>query len=316
MSSFWSGWIIVLTLGYLVALIVLLKWNMKNYTDVDEGENMGHEFDGISELNNPLPKWWTYLFWICIAWAFLYLALYPGLGNFQGMLGWTSSNQHVLSLEDSERQRLQALEEGRIVQYDRERARAEEVYGPLFASYANQSIEEIAQDSEALRVGQRLFLQNCAQCHGSDARGSIGFPNLTDGVFSWGGSPDDIKHTLMQGREAEMPAFGDQLGDQGIREMAAYVLSLSGRNVDRDLARAGEAGFAACAACHGPNGTGNTALGAPDLTNNVWLYGGSQRAIEETLRHGRNGVMPRWDSILGEDKVQILSGYIYSLNND
>lgn len=316
MSSFWSGWIIVLTLGHLIALIVLLRWNMKNYTDVEEGENMGHEFDGISELNHPLPKWWTYLFWICLAWAFLYLALYPGLGNFQGLLGWTSSNQHVLSLEDSERQRLQALEDGRIVQYDRERARAEEVYGPLFASYANQSIEEIAGDSEALRVGQRLFLQNCAQCHGSDARGGIGFPNLTDGVFSWGGTPADIKHTLMQGREAQMPAFADQLGEQGIREMAAYVLSLSGRNVDRDLARAGEANFAACAACHGQNGTGNTALGAPNLTDNVWLYGGSQRAIEETLRHGRNGVMPRWDSILGEDKVQILSGYIYSLNND
>lgn len=145
--------------------------------------------------------------------------------------------------------------------------------------------------------------------------GGIGFPNLTDGVFNWGGSPADIKHTLMQGRVAEMPAFADQLGEQGIREMAAYVLSLSGRNVDRDLARAGEANFVTCAACHGMNGKGNPALGAPDLTNNVWLYGGSQRAIEETLRHGRNGVMPRWDSILGEDKVQILSGYIYSLNN-
>ncbi|MBA3989359.1 MAG: cytochrome C oxidase Cbb3, partial [Idiomarina sp.] len=180
MSSFWSGWIIVLTLGHLIALIVLLKWNMKNYTDVEEGESMGHEFDGITELNHPLPKWWTYLFWICLGWAFLYLAFYPGLGNFQGLLGWSSSNQHVLSLEDSERQTQQALEEGRLVQYVRERARADEVYGPLFASYANQTIEEIAQDSDALRVGQRLFLQNCAQCHGSDARGGIGFPNLTD----------------------------------------------------------------------------------------------------------------------------------------
>ncbi|RUO34963.1 cytochrome-c oxidase, cbb3-type subunit III [Aliidiomarina soli] len=315
MSSFWSGWIIVLTIGHLIALIVLLRWNMKNYTDVAEGDNMGHEFDGISELNNPLPKWWTYLFWICLGWAFLYLALYPGLGNFQGLLGWSSSNQDVRSLEESEQARLQAIEDGQIVQYDRERARAEDVYGPIFAQYASMSIEDIADDSEALRIGQRLFLQNCAQCHGSDARGGIGFPNLTDGVFNWGHNPADIKTTIMGGREAAMPAFGEQLGEQGIREMAAYVLSLSGRNVDRELARAGETQFAVCAACHGMDGKGNPAMGSPDLTNNVWLYGGSQRAVEETLRHGRNGVMPRWDSILGEDKVQILSGYIYSLNN-
>lgn len=314
MSSFWSGWIIVLTIGHLIALIVLLRWNMKNYTDVEEGESMGHEFDNITELNNPLPKWWTYLFWICLVWAFLYLAMYPGLGNYKGLLGWSSSNQGVLSLEESEQARIQALEENRIVQYDRERARADDVYGPIFAQYANQSIEEVAQDPEALRVGQRLFLQNCAQCHGSDARGGIGFPNLTDGVFTWGGDTADIKHTIMTGREAQMPAHGEQFGEQGVREVAAYVLSLSGRNVDRDLARAGEARFAVCAACHGQDGTGTPALGAPDLTNNVWLYGGSQRAVEESIRHGRNGVMPRWDSILGEDKVQILSGYIYSLN--
>ncbi|RUO25688.1 cytochrome-c oxidase, cbb3-type subunit III [Aliidiomarina minuta] len=315
MSSFWSGWIIVLTLGHLIALIILLRWNMTNYTDVEEGENMGHEFDGISELNNPLPKWWTYLFWICIGWAFLYLALYPGLGNFQGLLGWSSSNQDIRSLEESRQATEQAREEGRIVQYDRERARAEEQYGPIFQQYAQMSIEDISQDTDALRLGQRLFLQNCAQCHGSDARGSIGFPNLTDGIFSWGGSPADIKKTLMEGRVAEMPAFGDQLGEQGIREMTAYVLSLSGRNVDRQLARAGEQGFAACAVCHGQDGTGNPAMGAPDLTNNVWLYGGSQRAVEETLRYGRNGVMPRWDTILGEDKVQILSGYVLSLSD-
>ncbi len=277
MSSFWSGWIIVLTIGHLIALIVLLRWNMKNYTDVEEGENMGHEFDSITELNNPLPKWWTYLFWICLVWAFLYLAMYPGLGNYKGLLGWSSSNQGVLSLEESEQARLQALEENRIVQYDRERARADDIYGPIFAQYADQSIEEIAQDPEALRVGQRLFLQNCAQCHGSDARGGIGFPNLTDGIFSWGGNTADIKHTIMNGREAQMPAHGEQFGEQGVREVAAYVLSLSGRNVDRDLARAGEARFAVCGACHGQDGTGTPALGAPDLTNNVWLDGGSQR---------------------------------------
>lgn len=315
MSSFWSGWIIVLTLGHLIALIVLLRWNMKNFTDVEEGDNMGHEFDGITELNNPLPKWWTYLFWILLGWAFLYLALYPGLGNFKGLLGWSSSNQGVLSLEESRQAVELARAEGRVVQYDRERARAEEVYGPIFAQYANMPIEEIATNNDALRIGQRLFLQNCAQCHASDARGGIGFPNLTNSVFNWGGSPEQIKQTIMGGRQAEMPPFLEQLGEQGVREVATYVLSLAGRNVDRDLARAGEGRFAVCAACHGMDGRGNPALGAPDLTRDVWTYGGSQRAVEETIRHGRNGVMPRWDTILGEDKVQILSGYIYSLNN-
>lgn len=316
MSSFWSGWIIVLTLGTLIALMILLKWNMKNYTGVEEGESMGHAFDGIEELNNPLPKWWTILFWACFAWGFLYLAFYPGLGNFQGLLGWKSSNQKVLSLEESREAAKRAREQGLAVQYDREIRRAEDEYGPIFQQYAQLSIEEIAHNEDALRIGQRLFLQNCSQCHGSDARGSVGFPNLTDGVFSWGGTPDDIYTTIMDGRQAQMPAHVDQLGEQGIQEVTAYVLSLSGRTVDRDLARAGEQRFVVCAACHGQDGTGNKLLGSPDLTDNVWLYGGSQRAVEETLRYGRNGVMPQWEFILGEDKVKILSGYIFSMNQD
>lgn len=313
MSSFWSWWIIVLTLGSLVAVAILLRWNMKNFTDVEEGESMGHEFDGITELNNPLPTWWTVLFWICLAWGLLYLILYPGLGNFKGVLGWQSSNQHVLSLEDSRQAVIDAREAGLNIAYDRERARAEEVYGPIFQQYASMEIEDIAQDRDAFRIGQRLFLQNCAQCHGSDARGSQGFPNLTDGIFSWGGSAEHIYTTLMEGRRAEMPAYAE-LGEQAITELATYVLSLAGRQVDRDLARAGEQRFAVCAACHGQDGKGNIALGAPNLTNNVWLYGGSQRAIEETLRYGRNGVMPAFSETLGEDKVKILSGYVLGIS--
>ncbi|CUS48986.1 MAG: cbb3-type cytochrome c oxidase subunit III CcoP [Idiomarinaceae bacterium HL-53] len=316
MSSFWSGWIIVLTLGTLIALMILLRWNMKNFTDVEEGESMGHSFDGIEELNNPLPKWWTILFWACFVWGFLYLAFYPGLGNFQGLLGWKSSNQGVLSLEESREATERAREQGLYVRYDRELVRAEEEFGPIFQQYAQLSIDEIAHNEDALKIGQRLFLQNCSQCHGSDARGSTGFPNLTDGVFAWGGSAENVYTTLMEGRRAQMPAFLEQLGEQGITEVAAYVLSLSGRTVDRDLARAGEQRFAVCAACHGQDGQGKIEMGAPNLTDNVWLYGGSQRAVEETLRYGRNGVMPAWDEILGEDKVKILSGYILSLNQE
>jgi len=314
MSSFWSIFITVLTLGYLIALVILLRWNMKNFTGVEEGESMGHEFDGIEELNNPLPKWWTILFWACLAWGFLYLALYPGLGNFQGLLGWSSSNQDIRSIEESREAAERAREQGLNVQYDRERARADQVFGPIFEQYAAMDIEEIAVDKDAIRVGQRLFLQNCAQCHGSDARGSRGFPNLADGVFNWGGSPDQIFTTIYDGRVAEMPAHGEQFGEQGVEEVTAYVLSLSGRSVDRELARAGEQRFAVCAACHGQDGTGNPAMGAPDLTNNNWIYGGSQRAVAESIRDGRNGVMPAWDYILGEDKVKILSGYVLSLN--
>lgn len=313
MSSFWSWWIIVLTLGSLVAIGLLLWWNMKNFTDVEEGESMGHEFDGIIELNNPLPTWWTVLFWICLAWGLLYLILYPGLGNFPGLFKWQSANQFVLSLDESRQAAIDSREAGLNIQYDAERRRADEVYGPIFHQYASMAIEEIAQDRDALRIGQRLFLQNCAQCHGSDARGAQGFPNLTDGVFNWGASAQQIHTTIMDGRQAAMPAFGEQLGERGIEEMTAYVLSLNGRIVDRELARAGEQNWMVCAACHGQDAKGNPALGAPNLTDNVFIYGATERAIAETLRYGRNGVMPAWKDILGEDKVKILSGYVLSL---
>lgn len=314
MSSFWSAWIIVLTLAFLVGIIWLLRWNMHNYTDIKEGDLMDHDFDGIVELNNPMPKWWTYLFWITIVWGFIYLALYPGLGNFKGLLGWSSSNQDVRSLEESQAATEAHREAGLIVQYDREVQQAEEAFGPVFAAYAEQPIEELAKDEEALKIGQRLYLQNCAQCHGSNAMGGKGFPNLTDDEWIWGGSPEAIKHSLLYGRVAQMPAWSEQFSEQQITELATYVLSLSGRKVDPDLAAAGKQSYAVCAACHGMDGKGNQQLGAANLTDNIWLYGGSQAAVEETLRDGRNGVMPAWKDILGEDKVHVISAYVYGLS--
>ena len=316
MSSFWSAWIIVLTLATLVVLIWLLRCNMKNYTHIEEGQEMDHEFDGIVEMNNPLPKWWTYLFWAGFVWGFIYLALYPGLGNFQGLLGWKSSNQDIQSLEES-RQAMQASQDnGMIVEYDRAVRDAEEKYGPIFEAYAQQPVEELAHNEDALDVGQRLFLQNCAQCHGSNAMGGQGFPNLTDNDWLYGGSPEAIKTTLLQGRQGNMPAFGEQFSDKQITELANYVASLSGRDRDPDLVEAGKANFAVCSACHGADGKGNQQLGAPNLTDNVWLYGGSINKIEETLKHGRNGVMPAWKDILGEDKIHVISAYVYSLSDD
>ncbi|RZF87333.1 cytochrome-c oxidase, cbb3-type subunit III [Pseudoalteromonas sp. CO109Y] len=320
MTSFWSIWVIVLTLACLAIIFGLLLWNLKNYTGVKEGESCGHEFDGIEELNNPLPKWWTYMFFATFIWSVYYLAAYPGLGNWEGLGKWTSSNQGVKSLAASKEATRVALENGENVQLDQEFIAADERFGPIFESFAKQDIETLVKDEKALEIGQRLFSQNCAQCHGSDARGGQGFPNLTDNDWLYGGTPDKIKETLLYGRVAAMPPWGDALGEQGIKEMTAHVLSLSGRTVNQKDAAAGAAKFAMCAACHGADGKGSVAhnlpFGAPNLTDNIWLYGGSKRAVEETLINGRAGVMPAWKDILGEDKVHLLTAYVYSLSQD
>ncbi|ASD66739.1 cytochrome-c oxidase, cbb3-type subunit III [Pseudoalteromonas piscicida] len=320
MTSFWSIWVIVLTLACLALIFGLLLWNLKNYTGVKEGESCGHEFDGIEELNNPLPKWWTYMFFATFVWSVYYLAAYPGLGNFKGFLNWTSSNQGITTLAESKKAVAEAHENGQWVQLDKEVEAAQDRFGPIFQEFAKQDVLALAKNEEALEIGQRLFSQNCAQCHGSDARGGAGFPNLTDKDWLYGGTPDKIKETLLNGRVAAMPAWQDALGDQGVKEMTAYVLSLSGRTVNQKDAAAGKAKFAMCAACHGMDGKGSVAhnlpFGAPNLTDNIWLYGGSQRAVEDTLRHGRAGVMPAWKDILGEDKVHLLTAYVYSLSQD
>lgn len=318
MTSFWSIWVIVLTLACLAIIFGLLLWNLKNYTGVKEGESCGHEFDGIEELNNPLPKWWTIMFFATFVWAVFYLAAYPGLGNWAGLFKWTSSNQGVTSMAESKQAVIDAHANGERVQLDQEVRNAEERFGPIFQQYAAQDIETLVKDEKALEIGQRLFAQNCAQCHGSDARGGIGFPNLADNDWLYGGTPDKIKETLLYGRKAAMPGWKDALGEQGVKEMTAYVLSLSGRKVNQKDADAGQAKFAMCAACHGMDGKGSVAhnlpFGAPDLTDNIWLYGGSQRAVEETLANGRAGVMPAWKDILGEEKVHLLTAYVYSLS--
>ncbi len=323
MSSFWNIWVWVLTLGSLVGCFLLLRWCLKNFAGVEEGESMGHSFDGIEELNNPLPKWWSTFFLLTIIWAFGYIALY-GLGNWTGFFGWKSSNQGILNIAESKAKTAESLADGSgiLVQYDREVAAADAKFGPIFEAYAARSIEDLATDDEALKVGQRLFIQNCAQCHGSDAHGTTGFPNLADKDWLFGGSPEAIKETIMNGRIASgMMAWEGALGgEQGVKEVAAYVISLSGRSVDPELAKAGEPKFAICAGCHGPQGQGSLALGmpmgAPNLTDNVWLYGGSKRAIEESIRNGRAGVMPPWKDILGEEKVHLISAYVYSLSQD
>lgn len=317
MSMFWTIWISVITLGLIIGCYFLLRWCLSNQTGVPEGESMGHEFDGIEELNNQLPRWWTIMFYMTIVWGFIYLALYPGLGAYEGIWGWRSSNQNIQSLEESAQARIDAKEQGKLVEYDRELDFAAEKFDPIFKAYAQVPVEELAKDPEANKVGQRLFLQNCSQCHGSDARGQNGgFPNLTDNDWLYGGSGAKIVETLTLGRKAAMPAWLDAMGEDGIEEVVNYVLSLSGRDVDPQLADAGKARFAACAACHGMDGKGNQLLGAPNLTDNIWLYGGSHRAVTETLTYGRNGVMPSFKKTLGDDKIHVVAAYVYSLSND
>lgn len=322
MTSFWSIWISVLTLGTLVGCFLLLRMCLKNFAGVPEGESMGHSFDGIEELNNPPPKWWSTFFLLTIVWGFGYLLLYPGLGQWQGLLGWKSSNQGILSLEESKASVIAAKEQGMLVQYDREIAEADARYGPIFNAYAKREISDLAKDDEALKVGQRLFLQNCSQCHGSDARGSTGFPNLSDKDWLYGGSPEVIKQSILHGRQAAgMMAWAPILGgEQGVKEVAAYVLSLSGRDVDQSLVHAGQQKFALCAACHGVEGKGSAAMGmpigAPNLSDNIWLYGGSEKSVQQSIRNGRAGVMPAWKDILGEEKVHLISAYVYSLSNE
>ena len=291
MASFWSLWVIVLT----AITFVLITWVLfanRTREQNKEGNTTGHVYDGIEEYDNPLPAWWFMMFVITIVFGIGYLIVYPGMGNFKGVLGWTQLEQH-----------------------EREVSRAEEKYRDMRDRYLAMPIEEIAADPAVRKMGMRMFSNNCAQCHGSDAKGAYGFPNLTDDDWIYGGSPETIKATLVNGRQAAMPPWGSILGDQGILETTEYVQSLSGREVDSDVAEAGAKHYQTyCVACHGADGKGNPALGAPNLANGIWLYGGSDEQIAHTLRNGRNGVMPAFKDTLGEDKIHILTAYVYGLS--
>lgn len=321
MTTFWSLWIIIITVGTLLGCAAILYWCLKDKMGAEDSADMGHEYDGIRELNNPLPKWWTYLFVFMFVVAIVYFTLFPGLGKFAGLLGWQSSEQGVLSIEQSNASISQAQSEKQLDQYAKELEQANETFAKELKKYTDASdgqlltLPEIATNPKALKVGQRIYLQNCAQCHGSDARGQKGYPNLTDNDWLYGGTPDDIIHSLLYGRHGQMAAWKDVFDDEGIEELTSYVLSLSGRKVNLRQAQAGKTKFAVCAACHGVDGKGNTALGAPNLTDNIWLYGGTRQDIRDTLLYGRNAVMPAWKDFLGADKVQLVAAYVWSLSH-
>jgi cytochrome c oxidase cbb3-type subunit 3 len=293
-SDFWHWYIAILSVLSILACVWLLRWMSSGHSKDGEVEDTGHVWDGdLTELNNPLPRWWLGLFYITIAFGGFYLLLYPGLGTFTGLLDWTSEGE-----------------------YEEEVARMDAQVGPLFTRYQETSILDLTKDETALKVGERLYANYCTTCHGSDARGARGYPNLRDGDWLWGGTPDAIKTTLMHGRQAAMPAWEAALGgERGVDEVAQHVLSLSGRATISELADKGKVKYDMfCVACHGADGTGNTALGAPNLTDNIWLYGGSLTRISESIAKGRSGKMPAQGEFLGEAKVHLLTAYIYSLS--
>jgi len=237
--------------------------------------------------------WWIWLFWITIAFSLVYLWLYPGLGSWKGSSGWSSSGQ-----------------------YQDEVKVAQAKYGPLYARLAAMDIPSLSENAEGRLVGQRLFLNYCSQCHASDGRGAKGFPNLTDNDWLYGGDPETIQATILGGRNGVMPPLGAALGPAGVKDMANYVRSLSGLSHDAKAAERAKPSFAICAACHGPEAKGNPALGAPNLTDGVWLYGSSEETIMETISKGRTNAMPAHKDLLGEQRVHILAAYVYGLSKE
>lgn len=297
-SGFWDWYIVVITVLSIAGCAILL-WSQSRYrvklgADGQPQKTTGHVWDeDLTELNTPMPRWWMGLFYLTILFGVAYLALYPGLGTYAGKLGWNSSGAYQAELK-----------------------KAEQDFGPLFARYAGQDIKAVAADPQARAIGERMFMNYCAQCHGSDARGNKGYPNLTDKDWLHGGEPDTIKATIMAGRIGMMPPMGAALGsDKDVEAVAHYVRSLSGVTADPIKVVFGKPKFAACVACHGAGGTGNQALGAPNLADKTWLYGGSAEIIMETIRKGRTNTMPAFGEFLGDAKVHVLAAYVWSLSN-
>lgn len=291
-SSGWSVFILVLTVGGLAACLWLLFVSSRR-TVMAEDNTTGHTWDGdLKEMNNPLPLWWMILFIGTIVFAGLYLALYPGLGQVAGQLGWTSAGQ-----------------------YQGEQDEAGKVLAQVYAKFANAPAVELVKQPEAMAIGERLFVNNCAACHGSDARGSKGFPDLTDTDWLYGGSPEKIEETITQGRRGNMPPMAAAVGSaDDIRNVANYVLSLSGSPHNEIAAHRGQDKFAACGGCHGADGKGNVLLGAPNLTDKIWLHGWGEEAIIAMVNKGKVNEMPAQAGRLSTEQIHVLAAYVWNLS--
>jgi len=290
--SGWGIFVAAVTIVSLIACLALLIVAAQRRVMASDNTT-GHVWDeDLRELNNPLPRWWMWLFVITVVFAGVYLVLYPGLGSSQGVLKWSSTGQ-----------------------WDTEQAKAEAAMAPIYAKYVAMPAEELAKDADAMGIGQRLFINNCAQCHGSDARGSKGFPNLTDDDWLWGGSHEAIVQSITQGRQGNMPPMGAAVGTaEDVRNVSHYVLSLSDSPHNPVFAQLGKPKFITCAACHGADGKGNTALGAPNLTDKVWLHGWGEAAITKIINEGMLNVMPAQDKLLTPEQIHVLGAYVWQLS--
>jgi cytochrome c oxidase cbb3-type subunit 3 len=298
MSSGWSIFVVVLTIANILACVWLLRWTAKPKhagEKIGGGSDTGHTWDGdLREYNNPLPKWWLWLFYITVVFGLIYLAVFPGLGNFGGLKGWSQAQQ-----------------------YEQERAAVEARAAALLAPFATMTVPELSTNAQAMATAANLFQNNCAQCHGSDGGGARGFPNLTNDDWQWGGDPDSIVQTIAGGRMAAMTPWGEILGEEGVDAVVAYVLQLSGQPADAAMAAAGGTHFQTyCMACHGADGKGMTAVGAPNLTDGVWLYGGDANTLRETVTKGRMGQMPAFGDRLGEQRVRLLAAYVLRMSGN
>lgn len=293
-SNFWALYVAGITLVSILACLVLLVVTGKMSPITANDNTTGHVWDGdLREMNNPLPRWWSYMFVFTIVFSLIYLVLYPGLGAVQGTLGWSSAKLHADEV-----------------------AKGNAEVAPIYAKFTTMTPEELSKDPKAMAIGERLYSNNCAQCHASDARGNKGFPNLTDGDWLHGGTPDKIKETIVGGRIGNMPPMAAAVGSpEDVKNVAQYVLSLSGSPHDAALAEKGKEKFVVCAACHGADGKGMYAVGAPNLTDNIWLHGFGEKAILEMVNNGKVNAMPAQASKLTEAQIHVVTGYIWGMSN-
>lgn len=294
-SNFWALWVAGITIASIVYCVIILVGAMRMKVHTAADGTTGHHWDEgtLAEINNPLPGWWTWLFVATIVFSVGYVYMYPALGTHQGSFGWSSADQHKKEVEA---------------------AIAKEA--PLYAEFAAMKVEDVAKNPKAMAIGERLFMNNCAQCHGSDAKGGVGYPNLTDKDWLYGGAPENIVETITNGRNGVMPPMAAAVGSaDDVKNVANYVLSLSGSGHDSVRANLGKEKFAACAACHGPDGKGMQALGAPNLTDGIWLHGAGESAITRMVNEGKSNVMPAQGSRFTKDQIHVLTAYVWGKSN-
>lgn len=295
MTAFWHWFVAAGTLIFVVWCVWLVRWSsQQGPQNTSDAEVVGHVWDGdLEEWNNPAPRWWLILYFLTIAWAVGYLVAYPGLGNYEGLLGWSQQGQ-----------------------YEEEMQLAAERYDPIYAGFAAMDFADLQNEPDAMQLGASLYASYCTTCHGSDARGAIGYPNLTDNDWLWGNSEAALISSIQNGRNAVMPVLSPALGgESGITNMVTYVRSLSGLvEADSEALSAQPMYMALCSSCHTADGSGNTVFGAPNLTDDIWLYGSSEQAVHESITQGRMGVMPAHGGLLGEHRSKILAAYIASLS--